>query len=94
MAKRKPSKPQADETQEMPVTIETVKAEPLKTTETVEIKPADAVPVAPVDPDHEVQWIINDDTGEMRQTIARAGYAPAPMPFGFRLAKANEVSGE
>ena len=42
----------------------------------------------------ELLYIINDDTGEIRQAVTRAGYAPAPMPFGFRLARANEVPTE
>lgn len=108
MAKRK-----QDETEEMPpVTVETVKEEPLKTTETVKIVPAEVVtsdgaiasgkrssgsaghePVA-LPPGSEYTYILNDDTGEMRQVVARAGYAPTPMPFGFRLATADEVKKE
>lgn len=61
--------------------------ETLKPVETVEVKPAE--PALP--PDSEWQWIIHEDTGELRQVAARAGYAPTPMPQGFRLAKSSEV---
>lgn len=93
MAKRK-SRPAAqpkpqDDTQEMPVTIETVKAEPLKTVETVEVR----LPRSVVD-DGEDCYIYNEDTGELRLVRARAGYAPAPMPFGFRLARNEEIPGK
>ena len=36
-------------------------------------------------PDTELQYIYNEDTGELRQVVARAGYAPVPMPFGFSV---------
>lgn len=45
--------------------------------------------VAP--PDTELTHIYNEDTGDWREVYTRAGYAPAPMPFGFRLATEVEV---
>ena len=39
-------------------------------------------------------WLYNEDTGELRLTRVRAGYAPAPMPFGFRVAKNEEIPGK
>lgn len=47
----------------------------------------------PVD-DAEDCWLYNEDTGEVRLTRVRAGYAPAPMPFGFRVAKNEEIPGK
>lgn len=97
MAKRKHSQ---DDTQELPpVTVETVDAKPLKTVETVEIVPVDESPIplpaeSPVVDDSEDCYIFNEDTGELRLTRVRAGYAPAPMPFGFRVAKNEEIPGK
>lgn len=98
MAKRnhKPAaqpKPQ-DDTQEMPVIVETVKAEPLKTVETVEVREPEASLPRSVVKDGEDCYIYNEDTGELRMVRARAGYAPAPMPFGFRLARNEEIPGK
>jgi len=80
MAKHKHS--QQDDTQELPPV----------TVETVEIVPVDESPVV-VD-DAVDCWLYNEDTGELRLTRVRAGYAPAPMPFGFRLAKNDEIPGK
>lgn len=91
MAKRKV--PRQEDMQEMPpVTVETVVERPLKTVETVEIVPnAETIGLA-LPADSELTHIYNEDTREMRQVVARAGYAPAPMPFGFRLATADELA--
>lgn len=51
-------------------------------------------PIAPPVDASEDCYIINDDTGELRLVRTRAGYAPAPMPFGFRLAKNEEIPGK
>jgi hypothetical protein len=91
MAKRKV--PRQEETQELPpVTVETVLERPLKTTETVEIVPSAETIGLTLPPDSELTHIYNEDTQEMRQVVARAGYAPAPMPFGFRLVTAEEAA--
>jgi len=46
------------------------------------------------EPDSTQMYIINDDTGELRQVTARLGYAPVSLPFGFRLAHEEEVPGK
>ena len=81
MAKRtRKATPKVEEAQEMPA------AEPVTSGDT---EPAPTLP-----PDTEMQWIISENTGELRQVTSRAGYAPTPMPAAFRLAKADEVPGE
>lgn len=54
----------------------------------------ESVPSAPSDPDTEDCYLYNEDTGELRMVRMRAGYAPTPMPFGFRLARAEEIPGK
>ena len=53
-----------------------------------------SAPVVPVVDDSEDCYLYNEDTGELRMVRVRAGYAPAPMPFGFRLARNEEIPGK
>lgn len=57
-------------------------------------QPPVTVETAKIVPDAEDCYIYNEDTGELRMVRTRAGYAPAPMPFGFRLAKDSEIPGK
>lgn len=72
----------------------TSKAKAEAAEETQEMPTATEEATAPLAPDTELQYIYNEDTGELRQVVARAGYAPVPMPFGFRLARNEEVPGK
>lgn len=92
-----------DETQEMPVTVETVQEQPLKTTETVEIKQAKDKPdfefveteEAPDKTLHgrsDETFIVNEDTGTMTVIYSRRGYAKRPIPAGWREATEEELA--
>jgi hypothetical protein len=47
------------------------------------------------DPDHEIAYVVSDegkDAGKVREIKTRRGYAPAPLPFGYRPATDEEIA--
>lgn len=99
----KNDKPQSNEesNEQPPVTIETVhenvpveQAKPLTQSDLPSGMVGSVVDsaIAAASDDSTISYIFNENTRELRQVTTRAGYASAPMPFGFRVATPDEIA--